>query len=242
MLISQIKWGVLMKNIDLNLLRANVLLHQDEIRSQMNRSPYFYDFLQIGFLDFFFLSYANLVTFDDQEYIIQSLELGYGWEHFFENFCFQAKITTEQLLEYFFLAMETFQSYNNLEKLNMVHIGCTWNQELLNSIPYYFNYICTYAIDGCVWKQIIDIIVDTMVKNNEEDYYTAIDFFELQLEFFPENIQQSILMTLGLQLGIVLYSPSRNQINYGSLVDWISNEIHKKKVRQRTFTSQSEIA
>lgn len=231
-----------MNNLNLNLLRAEILSHQNEIQRDMTHSCYFNDFLQIGFLDFFFISYANLVTFDDQEYIMQFLELGYGWEHFFENFCFQLKISTEQLLECFFLSMKAFQSYNDLEKANMIHIGCTWNQELLNSIPYFFDYICTYAIDGHVWKQIVDIIVDTMVQNNTEDYYTAIDFFEQQLEFFPENIQQSILMTLGLQLGTILYSPSRNQINYGSFVDWISNEIQIKKARKRTFTLESDIA
>ena len=77
-----------MKNIVLDQLRSNILLHQDEIKAQMNHSPYFNDFLQIGFLDFFCLTYSNSVSFDHSDTIIGFLEQGEGWEHFFENFCF----------------------------------------------------------------------------------------------------------------------------------------------------------
>lgn len=230
-----------MKNIVLDQLRSNILLHQDEIKAQMNHSPYFNDFLQIGFLDFFCLTYSNSVSFDHSDTIIGFLEQGEGWEHFFENFCFQSKISTDQLLTSFFLAMQTFQSFDHLKKIRIMHIVSMANQPLLHTIPYYFEYLCNYAINAEAWIELLDIIISDTAQSNAEDPYIAFAYFLDQIEFFPENIKLSILMTIGLRLEFPIYYPSKNYVDYTFFTDWIINEIEKKKAQKRAIEKKIEI-
>ena len=137
--------------------------------------------------------------------------------------------------------METFQSFNSLQRQHILHIANTWKPKLLETIPYYFEYICAYVINADVWLYLLDIIVDTLIQNQSEDYYTAFVFFQRQMEHFPEHVQQSIFMNIGLRLGFVLYSPVNNQFDYVAFTNWIAKEIQKKKAQYRALIPEIEI-
>lgn len=222
-----------MQNID--QLRNEILNHKEDICQKKFKSPYFKDFLSVGFLDFFLLSYGNIVTFEHQENIIKSLEQGKSFEHFFEYFSYQLQVTFDDLLDIFFLAMNTMKNSSKFMRLYIMHISNIWKVELLYTVPHYFDYIASYAVNPDTWREILDIMVSTACEVNSQDYYSLLEFLQSQIQFFTEDIKQSIWMTIGLEIGVLLYSPTNNKYNYLAFVNWIEQEIQKKKAQNRAL-------
>jgi hypothetical protein len=221
-----------MQQLTIDEKRLTLLLHQEEILKEQYNSCYFDEFLKIGFMDFFLLSYSNQECYPKQENIIQCFEKGEDFHYFFDYFCLQINISMNDLIQTFFQAMQSFYHTNILMRIHMIHMAHSYHQEYLNRMPYYPDYMWEYAINAEGWIQMLNVIIDTIISNQEENLFLVVEFFQQQLEIFPENIRQSILINIGLKLGIVLYHP-QTFFNDSNFCQWLNEEIKKRKARQQ---------
>ncbi|MCI8575704.1 MAG: hypothetical protein HFI09_04465 [Bacilli bacterium] len=226
-----------MQQLSIDERRLSLFRQQKDIYQNKMNSIYFDEFLEIGFMDFLLLSYSNQQAFPNQEYILECFEKGKNYHHFLELFCTQSKVSMDEFINTLYSAMYTFYSTNLIMRIHMLHITHLWNNDYLASIPCYTDYVFEYAVNAKGWIAELDVIIDTVISQNSKDLFIVSDFFKQQMNYFPENIRHSILINIGLELGIVFFDPKKRLFNEQAFIQWLGEEIKRKKAQQRAKIS-----
>lgn len=216
----------------LEQMREEIILHQDEILKKPFSSS-FYDFLEIGLLDFSLLYFANELQGDKQTILFELYEKSCDITDFFEQFCKQFSLSIKELISILNSAILQFYNANSVMRIHLMHVIQNWPTKLHEKNRFFSEYTWNYVANADGWIELLEVLLNTYIQHKNGEVYLVINYFLKQMEYFPQDIQESILINIGLKLGYSFWNYETKTLNYSVFHDFIVLESEKRKKAQK---------